>query len=223
MGVQFLFWTISGIYFSWTDIDEIHGDHFRMEEAALHAFDNLLSPSEWKGEKIRTLSLRQIGGEPFYYINGHILVHAQSGVVHQGLSEGEALQVAAMHMRQDLEVRQVERIDEAGAHHEYRGRPLPAYVVHYQEPDNLKAYVSARDGSFQSVRHRAWRWFDFLWMTHTMDYEGRDNFNTAVLRGFSLLGLVTVLSGFTLWFVTSPTIRKRFKKKKKVSVPGSGK
>ncbi|HAT65657.1 MAG TPA: hypothetical protein DCS66_13850, partial [Flavobacteriaceae bacterium] len=58
------------------------------------------------------------------------------------------------------------------------------------------------------------RWFDFLWMTHTMDYEGRDNFNTTVLRAFSLLGLITVLSGFLLWYTSSPTIRKISKKKK---------
>ncbi|MFT7335809.1 MAG: O-antigen/teichoic acid export membrane protein [Porticoccaceae bacterium] len=41
-----------------------------------------------------------------------------------------------------------------------------------------------------------------------MDYEGRDNMNNIVLRIFSLLGLITVLSGFLLWFVSSPTIRK---------------
>ena len=29
IGIQFLFWTISGLYFSWTDIDEIHGDHYK--------------------------------------------------------------------------------------------------------------------------------------------------------------------------------------------------
>ena len=48
-----------------------------------------------------------------------------------------------------------------------------------------------------------------------MDYEGRDDFNNIILRAFSILGLITVLSGFTLWFTTSPTIRKIFKKKKK--------
>ncbi len=26
LGIQFLFWTIGGLYFSWTNIDEIHGD-----------------------------------------------------------------------------------------------------------------------------------------------------------------------------------------------------
>jgi hypothetical protein len=54
-------------------------------------------------------------------------------------------------------------------------------------------------------------------MTHTMDYEGRDNFNTTVLRAFSLLGLITVLSGFLLWYISSPsiiTLKKRLKIKK---------
>ena len=49
----------------------------------------------------------------------------------------------------------------------------------------------------------------FLWMMHPMDYQSRDNFNTTLLRGFSLLGLVTVLSGFTLWGVSTSLFRQR--------------
>jgi len=52
-------------------------------------------------------------------------------------------------------------------------------------------------------------------MTHTMDYEGRDDFNNTILRVFSLLGLITVFSGFLLWYTSSPTVRKLTKKKKK--------
>jgi hypothetical protein len=102
----------------------------------------------------------------------------------------------------------VERLETVDRHHEYRGRPLPVYRVAFEAPEKLVAYVSVRDGSFQTIRHRAWRWFDFLWMTHTMDYGGRDNFNTTVLRAFSLMGLITVLSGFLLFFTSSPTFRK---------------
>ena len=29
LGIQFLFWTVSGLYFSWTNLDEIHGDQFK--------------------------------------------------------------------------------------------------------------------------------------------------------------------------------------------------
>ena len=89
---------------------------------------------------------------------------------------------------------------------------LPAYVISYSNNDAVKAYVSIKDGKFQTVSHRSWRWFDFLWMTHTMDYQTRDNFNTTLLRAFSLLGLITVISGFLLWFVSSTTMRKIFKR-----------
>ena len=61
---------------------------------------------------------------------------------------------------------------------------------------------------FKKVRHQSWRWFDFLWMGHTMDYKGRDNFNNILLRIFSLFGVFTVLSGFVLWGTSSPTIIK---------------
>ena len=35
IGIQFIFWTVGGLYFSWTDIDEIHGDQF-MKEMPMH-------------------------------------------------------------------------------------------------------------------------------------------------------------------------------------------
>ena len=89
---------------------------------------------------------------------------------------------------------------------------MPAFVISYDDPTNLKSYVSVDDASFRTVRFRDWRWFDFLWMTHTMDYEGRDDFNNLVLRIFSLLGLMTVLSGFVLWYISSNTIRKTRKR-----------
>ena len=114
----------------------------------------------------------------------------------------------------ELQVNDVAFIEKVDKHHEYREKLLPAYVISYKGHENLKAYVSAGDGKLQTVRHRDWRIFDFLWMTHTMDYEGRDDFNTTVLRAISLLGLITVLSGFLLWYISSPSIIK-FKKRLK--------
>lgn len=45
-----------------------------------------------------------------------------------------------------------------------------------------------------------------------MDYEGRDDFNNGLLRAFSVLGLLTVASGFTLYFVSSPQLRRKPKR-----------
>lgn len=211
LGIQFLMWTISGLYFSWTNLDEIHGDHYRNDPPQQIAFTGLLeSQALTTIDSIRTLRLMGIAGTPYYWINKEFLVNARTGERKPEISEEEALKIAARHVKPEYQVSHIERIESVDAHHEYRGRPLPAYVISYQTDEDLKSYVAANNGEFQTVRHRDWRWFDFLWMTHTMDYQGRDNFNTTLLRAFSLLGLLTVFSGFALWFVTSVRVRRFF-------------
>ncbi|WP_081211886.1 PepSY domain-containing protein [Salegentibacter sediminis] len=215
IGIQFIMWTISGMYFSWTDLDEIHGDHFRKEVVKPATFSNLSGPGQiLSGTPVNSLELKDIGGRAFYLVNGENLIDPKTGKERPDITPEEALRIAGQHMREDLEVSGIELIEETGKHHEYRSGALPAYVISYKEPSDLKAYVSVQDAAFNSVRHRDWRWFDFLWMTHTMDYEGRDDFNNLVLRIFSLMGLITVLSGFVLWYISSPSMRKlqkRFK------------
>ena len=216
IGIQFLLWTISGLYFSWTDIDDIHGDQFRNLQYQPKSFQSLISPSQLDVPLgIKTIEIRDINGIPYYWINQIQLYNALNGELKEGITETEALYVANRFMDSSLKVTNVVRINEVDKKHEYREKLLPAYVISYNNDKALKSYVSVNDGNFQTVRHRSWRWFDFLWMTHTMDYEGRDDFNNIILRAFSLLGLITVLSGFLLWYTSSPTIRKINKKKRK--------
>lgn len=206
IGIQFIMWTLGGLYFSWTDLDEIHGDHFKKEYQET-AFSELLNPIDLV-PSVSSVEIKEIAGAPYYWVNSEQLFHARSGEKIQHISEEMAVAIASSRLKDELKIDKVKLITKTGKHHEYRGGELPAYVVSYKNPENLKAYISATNGSFKTVRHRDWRWFDFLWMAHTMDYEGRDDFNNWVLRIFSVLGLVTVLSGFVLWYVSSPTIRK---------------
>ncbi len=129
---------------------------------------------------------------------------ANTGNYKKEISKEEAQEVASRYMLKNLKIKSDNRIEKVDFHHEYRGRPLPVHEI----SKDLKAYVAVENGTFQTVRHRKCRWFDFLWMTHTMDYPGRDNFNSILLRSFSLLGLITVLSGFLLLYANSPSIRK---------------
>ncbi|WP_338408707.1 hypothetical protein [uncultured Flavobacterium sp.] len=216
IGIQFLMWTISGLYFSWTNIDDIHGMQFHKKGIVSESFSGLISPSlHHPLMDIQSIELRTINHQPFYWINDKVLYNAKTGYLKDCVTKEEALAIADRNVVSGLKVKEIQLIKEVGKHHEYREHLLPAYVISYQEPDNLKVYISANDGAFQTTRHRDWRWFDFLWMTHTMDYESRDNMNNLALRIFSLLGLITVLSGFLLWYITSPTIRKIWKKIKK--------
>ena len=213
LGIQFLFWTISGLYFSWTNINEIRGEHLINKNVKLKDFTELISPSKLNESNINSIELRDISGIPYYWINNANLYNAYTGILKDSITKNEAADIAKQNLVNNLKIISINYISTVDKHHEYRNKLLPAYVISFQDKKNIKVYISSSDGKFQTVRHRNWRWFDFLWMTHTMDYVNRDNFNNTILRAFSFLGLITVLSGFTLWFTSSPTIRKLFFKK----------
>ena len=223
LGIQFFLWTVGGLYFSWTNIDEIRGDHLKKKHALPILQDDLVSPSQFLArenvpkDSILSLEIASILNKPFYRIvyrsEGQSkvkLVDAITGQLKKPLSEKEAVHIAKEGLAVNASIAQVTFITESGKHHEYRGRPLPAYAIVFGEPANTTVYVSQEYGNIQTFRSNQWRAFDFLWMLHTMDYEGRDNFNNLLLRAFALFGLFTILSGFTLFVLTS----KRFSRKK---------
>lgn len=229
IGIQFLGWTISGLYFSWNDIDKVHGDHLRKPSAFLSANVATISPTEAikKLEQTQTIDsihsvhLIRVLGKPVYqlgYFSGHAgegmhqhvhyaLADAATGDPRQALTKEEGIAVAKEQVVRGAEVSEVQYLQQTDGHHEYREKPLPAWAVSFKNPD-CTVYVSAELGTFQSIRHDQWRAFDFLWMFHTMDYVGRDNFNNWLLKILSVFGLFTVLSGFTLYIISSRTLKK---------------
>ncbi len=224
LGIQFLIWTISGLYFSWTNIDEIHGDFQHKHTPKLSGNVNLVSPSTifenlaYVADSIHSLQLISILGKPFYNIQffnskklHKVLADATNGKIRPAISEKESLQIAAESFNGMPTLKSVEYITSTNGHHEYREKPLPAWAVTFEHPTNTTVYVSAEGGKVESFRNNKWRLFDFLWMGHTMDYKSRDNINNWLLRIFSAFGLITVLSGFVLFFVSSKSLKRKRK------------
>ncbi|MBL8123679.1 MAG: hypothetical protein KIT61_11550 [Pyrinomonadaceae bacterium] len=226
IGIQFVLWTLGGLYFSWTNLDEIHGDHLYHAMAQVDPSMAIISPSEAiKGNvpdgrivDMAKLKVVTVFGEPYYsmmYRDGEareqfLLIHAGNGKARQPITEAEARIIAAGSMHAASGITSVDLISKEmmGSHHEYREKPLPAWAVTFDHPEGVTAYVGANDGQVHAVRTNSWRLFDFLWMLHTMDLAGRDNINNYVLRGFSILGIVTVMSGFLLFFISSKNVRR---------------
>lgn len=226
LGIQFLFWTVSGLYFSWSDIDEIHGDFQHKQPPLLTASHQYVSPSvaisrlPLKADSIKQLQVINILQKPFYsiiYFSGKnlqtILADAISGNIRGNIHKDEAIMIATESFTGSPEIKKIKYITAVGKHHEYRGKPLPVWKVTFNHPTNTNVYVAAATGKVETFRNDRWRIFDFLWMFHTMDYEGRDDINNWVLRAFSIFGLVTVLSGFVLFFISAKWSKgKRFNK-----------
>ncbi|MCX6317999.1 MAG: PepSY domain-containing protein [Bacteroidetes bacterium] len=216
-GVQFLFWTIGGLYFSWTNIKQVRGEDLRKEEPAPAIDSAIVAPAniiqqirlQDQVKHIKSVQLADVLGKTIYQITYHNgsrmktrMADAHTGLLRQPLTEKEAIQVAISRMKKQGILKSVVYLESAGGHHEYREKPLPAFAITFTGEIQTTVYVSAEMGTVQSFRNSRWRVFDFLWMLHTMDYQGRDNINNWLLRIFSMLGLITLFSGFALYIVS---------------------
>lgn len=208
IGIQFVFWTISGLFFAWTNITEIRGDHLRKKASAIEIKDELIAPSIFlkKNTELKSLQLVTVFERPYYRVettNKKVeLVDAQTGVSRKSVSKKEAVRIADAALKNPSEVIKTDLLTSTNGHHEYRDKQLPAWAVEYSEPSGLVVYISADDGQVRSVRTSNWRIFDFLWMLHTMDFFTRDNINNWALRVFSVLGILMLVSGYLYWAIT---------------------
>lgn len=219
-GVQLLFWTLSGIYFAWTNIAEIRGEDLLVQPEPVTVDGDWMAPTTIiKEGQIQSLSVINLFGQPFYRIQpvegDPLLASAMTGEIRGELTRDEAVALARDSFLPDAEVAEVVYLNgaEVGRHHEYRGRPVPVWQIEFDHGSGTRVYVSAREALVETHRNSSWRIFDFLWMMHTMDYLGRDNINNPVLRIFSVLALSVIVSGFVLWAVTNPRFRRRPQKK----------
>ena len=243
IGVQFVLWTVGGLYFSWTSLDAVHGDHLMRPRPPVRADAPVVSPSVVvevlrQRERVDSLAeadLAMVLGRPVWRVGyfttrdgrpvrKRALADAATGALREPLGRDEAIAAARAAYVGTHPVTAVEYLTPAtvGRHHEYREQPLPAWAVRFASEEGATAYVAAELGQVIRIRNDRWRTFDFLWMLHTMDYRGRDDFNNLVLRAFSLLGLATVASGFVLFALTSRPVLRRRHERAQAELRGAG-
>lgn len=241
LGIQFLLWTIGGLYFSWSNMDEVHGDLQKTKTPLLPADMAIISPAVVIGnikkaqpvDSLISIQLIEILGKPFYQVrlagtahemhNEHSiptrthLADAATGELRGPLTKDEAIAVANSRFNGKAKIKSIDYLTATNGHHEYRESPLPAYAITFEHPSATTVYIASELGTIQKFRNNKWRAFDFLWMLHTMDYQSRDNISNILLRIFSIFGLVTVLSGFILYWISSRTLKNSFRKQAKLA------
>ena len=77
---------------------------------------------------------------------------------------------------------------------------MPLYKISTDTKEKINIYVNPMTGDILSIRSDSWRIWDFFWALHIMDYKDRENINNILLKIFSILALVTSVSGIVLFF-----------------------
>ena len=101
-----------------------------------------------------------------------------------------------------LEPKSAEIVDKPEAGSEFRGRTLPLYrvVSENQMGEEINVYLNIYSGEILAIRSAAWRLWDLMWGFHIMDWQERKNIDNLLLKIFSILALISSLTGILLFF-----------------------
>ena len=203
ISIQLLLWTISGIYFAFNKIELVRGEQYIIKDKPSSIEINNLNISS---------NVKNI--EIFKRLNQWVVkVEMDAGFKYQDLlgnevyelSPNEAIEVVKL--KTILSPIDAIKINESSARSEFRGRSLPIYKIKTDSSDDTNVYVDVMSGKIVAIRSDSWRVWDFLWGAHIIDYRQRDNINNILLKIFSILALLSSLSGIALFFNTIKKFR----------------
>ena len=193
-------------------INDVRGSHLLQALPTLRLeHTRLISPSILAAQhkELAMLSLGKIQLQqrlytPVYLVkqeNKLLVYNAETGDKLPPLTQAQALSIATN--ASPLPVLSATWVTEVKRGSEYRDGELPAWKIELNGADEASLWIGANTGKVSAIRTNTWRFYDLLWSLHIMDYVDRDNFNSWLLRAFALLGVITVVSGIALFFISA--------------------
>ncbi len=193
ISIQLLLWTISGIYFAFNQIELIRGEQYRLTQV----FSIDLSKINLILDSVQSIQVARRFDEEI------LIVRKEAGTEYLDLGGATLDKISREEAKvivsnvTSLTPLAVEEINDPEPGSEYRGRNLPLFKVTTkdQENDEINVYVDAISGQVVAIRSAGWRLWDLMWGLHIMDWETRDEINNWLLKLFSVLALISSLTG----------------------------
>ncbi|MCK5425344.1 MAG: PepSY domain-containing protein, partial [Emcibacter sp.] len=206
MGLQMFLWTLGGLYMVAISIDYIHGDHLVKQEEAnilpLSLFSMNITDVLKRYPTATKIDTGGLLGKAVFEIttpNGSFLIDGQNGTKLSPLPKSTIQTIAENIYTGQGPISSTHLlIDNPPT--EIQSRPLPLWQINFDDLTSPTLYISAINGKLITKRHDFWRYFDFLWMLHIMDYEKRSDVNNWLLRISAAVASLSVASGIWLLF-----------------------
>lgn len=202
VGIQIVFWVVSGLFFTLFPIQQIRSETLiRPAEAQTIDTAMLASLASLRGNENAlptklTIERRATGQVVVaeFADQSPILFDANTLQRLSPFNAEQASAVARAHVTLTSEPTGTALVTEESA--EYRGA-LPAWRVQF--PDGgLSVYVAQNTGAVTARRSDLWRVYDALWALHIMDWENHEDFNHPLIIIVTLITLLSVIAGIVL-------------------------
>lgn len=208
LSLQFLIWSISGVYMVVFDIDYIHGDDMVIEDQSVinnQPVDYKFSALLIEYPTAKYIELSHFMGSNVYRFTHQtklgrvpVMLDASNGKKLPAINENMAIKVAEYYYQADEIVTEIVLLKDS-APAELSSRHLPAWRVNFNDFAHSTLYISAKSGKIVTRRHQFWRIFDFMFTFHVMDYEEGDPANWLLLW-VALFSFLAVCSGMVLTY-----------------------
>ncbi|MEK9650494.1 MAG: hypothetical protein VW146_06050 [Gammaproteobacteria bacterium] len=198
ISLQLLLWTVSGIYFAFNKIENVRGEQYILNQPS----EILLGELSFNIPDAIDINIKKRLGDTIVIastINGVRYFDAQGNPATH-LTPEDAM--AIVQQATSLEPQRVEQVNESTRGSEYRGRALPIYRVIAKNTNNaeINLYVNIYSGDISAIRSTQWRIWDLMWGFHIMDWVDRDNIDNILMKVFSILALISSITGLLLFF-----------------------
>ena len=198
ISLQLFLWTISGIYFAFNKIELVRGEQYRLIEGFPINFDEV----KFSRSDVQQVKAINRLGEIIFVVSGSKGTEYLDafGAPVSKLNKNEVFEIVSS--SSTLKPIDLEEITESSKGSEFRGRDLPLYKVTSLNDNDKKInlYLNVFSGEITAVRSLQWRIWDLMWGFHIMDWQTRDKINNIFLKIFSILALVSSISGILLFF-----------------------
>ena len=198
ISVQLFLWTVSGIYFAFNKIELVRGEQYRLTESFPINFDEVKFS---RSDVVQVKAINRLGEIIFVVSGSKGTEYLDSfGIPVDKLNKSEIFEIVSS--SSTLKPIDLEEITESSKGSEFRGRDLPLYkVTSLNDKDKkINLYLNVFSGEITAVRSLQWRIWDLMWGFHIMDWQTRDKINNIFLKIFSILALVSSISGIMLFF-----------------------
>ena len=199
-GIPMLMWTVTGLIMVSRPIEEVRGNHLRVEqpEQPLILPDSSLASAEANLKEMRVTMQDGRAVAILTDMDGAVSrVDMASGEALPALTAEDARAIAAERIVDGDQVRSVTLFDADEVPFDFR-RPKPVWQVALE--DGAHIYIGRDTGEIEAVRTRWWRIFDFAWGLHIMDLQEREDTSHPILIIFAGLGVIGSLVGVILMF-----------------------
>ncbi len=207
VGLQIVLWIAGGVVMSVIPIEIVRGEH-KIAEREAGVFDPgaIISVKDAAGrlgvDHINSAALGEFLGTPVWRIavkDGEThLVDAMSGEILSPVSADLARAVAESDVALNGAVQRIELLETPPSEYARSG---PVWRVEFDDGDKTTIYVDPKSGQVTARRSSTWRFYDFFWKLHIMDYDDGADFNHPLLITAAGAAIFVAFSGLFLLII----------------------